>query len=76
MSEKESKVKAVKEKKHVEFDGNGLKMLGDGLYRYDSKEIADIDKEVFHQVAAKAYGLRKGDIVFLVDGETVKLILV
>lgn len=59
-----------------EFDGNKLGMKSDGFYRYLCDDINKVSKSLFHCTAAKNYGLRKGDIVYVTDSEEIKLILV
>lgn len=65
-----------KEKELAPFDGAKLRMVADGFYKYKCEENTLVAKETFHGEAAKMFGLRKGDIVYVIDEDSVKLVLV
>lgn len=58
------------------FDVLKLKMLTDGLYKYECLSVENLDREIFSCDMAKKYGVRKGQIVMLVDANEVKTVLV
>ena len=59
-----------------EFSSQKLHMVADRLFRYDCQDIKAIKKDFFLSDAAKAFGLRKGDLVILVDSEETKNLVV
>lgn len=58
------------------FNFLNLKMLTDGLFRYNCENIRAIPRDFFMCEGARNYGVRKGQIVMLVDANEVKTVLV
>lgn len=59
-----------------EFSSQKLHMIADRLFRYDCLNIKNIKRDFFLSDAAKAFGLRKGDLVILVDSDETKNLVV
>jgi len=71
----ESEVKA--EPKQAEsFEIIKLKMLTDGLFKYECQSVHELDRDIFTSETARKYGVRKGNIVMIHDQDEVKSILV
>lgn len=58
------------------FNFLNLRMLTDGLFRYNCENVQAISRDFFMCEGAKNYGVRKGQIVMLVDADEVKTVLV
>ena len=73
---KKISVEEIKPVQSEVFDVLKLKMLTDGLFKYECLDVEALDREIFSCETAKKYGVRSGNIVMLVDKSEVKSILV